>query len=76
MAFQACDVTKPLGSVQRMLEKGHAIIFAPPEQGGSFILNLATWTMEPLREEDGIFVLDVWIPPPSVAALTGFVRQA
>ena len=76
MTFQACEVTKPLGSVQRMIEQGHAIVFAPPERGGSFILNLHTWAVEPLREDDGNFVLDTWVPPPSVAAKAGFVRQA
>ena len=29
MTFQACDVTKPLASVKRMMDAGHAVVFAP-----------------------------------------------
>ena len=38
MCFQACEVTKPLASVKRMQDAGHAVVFAPPGYGGSFIL--------------------------------------
>ena len=64
MTFQACDVTKPLASVKRMMDAGHAVIFAPDELGGSFILNLATGDDEALIEEDGNYFMDVWVPPP------------
>ena len=73
MTFQACDVTKPLASVKRMMDAGHAVVFAPEEFGGSFVLNLETGDDEILIEEDGNYYMDVWIPPPD--ALPGFVRQ-
>ena len=73
MTFQACDVTKPLASVKRMMDAGHAVVFSPEEAGGSFIMNLATGEDEPLMEEDGNYFMDVWIPPPD--RLPGFARQ-
>ena len=65
MTFQACDVTKPLASVKRMMDAGHAVTFSPESMGGSFILNLATGEEEPLVEEDGNYYMDVWVPPPT-----------
>ena len=72
MTFQACDATKPLASVKRMMDAGHAVVFAPDELGGSFILNLHSGEDEPLVEEDGNYYMDVWVPPPSALP---FVRQ-
>ena len=66
MTFQKCDVTKPLASVKRILEKGHAVVFSPAEWGGSYIYNLQTHEMEELVEEDGNYYLEVWIPPPEM----------
>ena len=73
MTFQACDMTKPLASVKRFMDAGHAVVFAPDDSGGSFILNLASGEDEPLVEEDGNYHMDVWVPPPSARP---FVRQA
>ena len=74
MTFQACDVTKPLASVKRMVDAGHAVIFSPEELGGSFVLNLVTGEEEPLVEDDGNYVMEVWVPPPE-ALSQGFGRQ-
>ena len=73
MAFKACDVTKPLASVKRMVDAGHAVIFSPEECGGSFILNLQTGEEEQLIEEDGNYHMEVWVPPPEL--LPGFIRR-
>ena len=67
MRFQACDVMKPLASVKRLLDAGTAVIFAPEEWGGSFMIDTVTLEEEPLREEDGNYVMDVWIPSPDAA---------
>ena len=40
MTFQVCDVTKSLTSVKRMMDAGHAVVFAPEDVGGSFVMNL------------------------------------
>ena len=74
MTFQACDVTKPLASVQRMIDAGQVVVFAPENLGGSYILNVETGEKEPMREEEGNFIMDVWVPPPT-AVLESFVGQ-
>ena len=61
MSMQVANVTKPLGSVRAMLKAGNRVVF---DEGDSFILNKATGEMNLLREDDGQFVLDVWVPPP------------
>ena len=44
MRFQLTSkLKKPLAAVKRIVEAGHAVAFAPPDMGGSFILNLATF---------------------------------
>ena len=73
MTFQACDVTKPLASVKRMVDAGQVVVFAPEASGGSYILNVETGEKEAMREEDGNYVMDVWVPPPE--SVPGFVRQ-
>ena len=73
MTFQACDVTKPLAVVKRLMDAGHAVVFAPEELGGSLILNLASGEDEPLVGEDGNYHMDVWVPPPNALL---FVRQS
>ena len=71
MKFQATTkVKKPLAAVKRMVEAGHAVVFAPLEFGGSFILNMRTGEENSLREDDGNYILDCWLPPPE--ALQGF----
>ena len=72
MTFQAAGVAKPLGSVKRMLQNGHRVIF---DEGGSYIQNKATGEINWMREEDGNFMLDVYVPPPAVAAAAGFHGQ-
>ena len=74
MKFQCTQkVKKPLASVKRMLEANHAVVFAPDELGGSFILNLVTGEMNKMHEADGNYMLDVWIPPAS--SVEGFGRH-
>jgi hypothetical protein len=64
MTFQACDVTKPLASVKRVVDAGHVVVFGPPEIGGSYVMNLSTWECEPLIEEDGNYNMNLWVPDP------------
>ena len=64
MKFQATStIKKPLASVRRITEAGHAVIFAPESYGGAFILNLESLEENSLREEDGNYLLDCWLPP-------------
>ena len=72
MVFQAAGVAKPLGSVKKMLQAGHRVVF---DSEMSFILNKSTGETNLLREEDGNFLLDVWVPPPEIAEAAGFTRH-
>ena len=72
MLFQAAGVAKPLGSVKKMQQAGHRVVF---DAEMSFIQNKATGETNVLREEDGNFLLDVWVPPPEVAEAAGFTRH-
>ena len=72
LRFQATErVKKPLAAVVKIVEAGHAVVFAPPEFGGSFILNMKTLEENELREDDGNYVLDAWLPPPDSVGFGG-----
>ena len=72
MVFQAAAVAKPLASVQKMNEAGHIVVFDGAE---SFVYNKVSGEVNMLRQEDGNFMLDVWVPPPEVAIKAGFVGR-
>ena len=65
MTFQAAPVAKPLGSVKRICQAGHYVIF---DEEGSYIMNKVTGELNWLREQNGNYMLDVWIPPPSLSS--------
>ena len=58
--MQAADVTRPLASVKRVCEAGHAVVF---DEEGSFVINKYTGEVNMLREEGGNYMLDIWVPP-------------
>ena len=41
---------------------GHAVVF---DEEGSYILNKGTGEINWLREENGNYMLDAWVPPQS-----------
>ena len=61
MVMKASLVTKPSGSVHKICQAGHTVVF---DDEGSFIMNKNTGEVIWLREEDGNYMLDAWIPPP------------
>ena len=61
MTFQAAPVSKPLGSVKRMCASNHRVVF---DDDGSYIQNKATGEINWMREDNGNYMLDVWIVPP------------
>jgi hypothetical protein len=74
MRFQVSDVTKPLASVARIVEKGNVVQFGAG-QADSFIKNVATGRKIPLHRENGSFVLNVeYLVEEDVASLD-FPRQ-
>ena len=58
--MKASPVTKPLGSVKKICQAGHTVVF---DDEGSFIMNKNTGEVNWVREEDGNYMLDAWIPP-------------
>ena len=60
MTFQAAPVAKPLGSVKKMCQAGHMVVF---DDEGSYIYNKNTQEINWLREESWNYMLDVWLPP-------------
>ena len=60
MTFQAAPVARPLGSVKRMMQSGHRVVFDPE---GCYIENKASGELNWLREENGNFMMDMWIMP-------------
>ena len=75
MTFQAAPVARPLGSVKRMMESGHRVVFDPE---GCYIENKTSGEINWLREENGNFMMDMWIMPMEMMAKmsTGFGRPS
>ena len=61
MTFTGAPVAKPLGSVKRLCAARHTVVF---DEDYSFIFNKDTGELNQLREEEGNYMLDVWVAPP------------
>ena len=71
--MKGSPVTKPLGSVKKIRQAGHTVVF---DDEGSFIMNKNTGEVNWLMEEDGNCMLDAWIPPPQQgSSKTSFHRR-
>ena len=72
MTFQVAAVNKALGSVSKMVENGNKMVF---DKDGSYIEN--KWSKDRLwlREDNGVFVLDMLVAPAEIKPETGFGRQ-
>ena len=55
MTFQAAPVAKSLGSVKRICQAGHYVIF---DEDGSCIVSKITGELNWLREQSGNYMLD------------------
>ncbi len=78
ITFQVAEVSKPLASVSRILDKGNRVVF---DRGphGAYIQNERTCSWFPLKEEKGTFIMEVnWLEPEAARAgetqTTGFTR--
>ena len=60
MAFQMAGVAKALGAVSRIVGAGNDVVFSHPDRGGSYIINNFTKHKTPLRQQYGVYYLDVW----------------
>ena len=75
MTFTGAPVAKPLGSVKRLCAARHTVVF---DDEYSFIYNKDSGEVNRLREEDGNYMLDVWVAPPGSSEYDelSFGRQA
>ena len=55
---EVCDVHRPLMSVKRMCKAGHRVIF---DDEGSYVESKHTGERLKIVEEDGEYLLDVWV---------------
>ena len=72
MTFTVVGVVKPLCSVKKLMLAGNTAVF---DDEGCYMYDKGNGDITRLREEEGNFMLDVWIPPPSVAESAGFQRR-
>ena len=71
--FDVASITRPLLSVNQILENGHQVIFGKNE---SYIKPKGSNKRIPLRAEGRLYMLDMWVKiPASVAEKSPFVRQ-
>ena len=59
MTAQVCEVNKPLLSVRRMVAAGNRVIF---DSDGSYIEDKTTAEKMWLSEEEGMYMLSLWVP--------------
>ena len=60
MTFQVTPVSRPLGSVKRICKAGHRVVF---DEEGSYIQSKTTGEVNWMREEQGNYILDLWVLP-------------
>ena len=72
MDMHVCEVKRALGSVSSMCRAGNTVMF---DSEGSYILDKQTGSVKWLREEEGVYVLDLDIAPHGHDPIQGFGRQ-
>ena len=71
--FQICSglsQSKILGSVSRLVQAGHTVVFRNPQKG-SYIQNDANGYKNFLRQENGSYYLDLWVRKAPVSTGPG-----
>ena len=64
---QVCNVHRPLMSVKRMCKSGHRVTF---DDEGSYVENKCTGEKLRIIEEDGEYLLDVWVKAKETGSAT------
>ena len=60
--FQVAEVTRPLFSVARLCERGNRVLFG---RNGGVIKSLETGRETKFYRQDGVYLFEMWVPPPS-----------
>ena len=65
MTFQVARVKKALGSVSQMVKNGNKLVFGQDSsgKGTSYIRNKRIYEKTYLRQENGVYVLDLMLHP-------------
>ena len=58
MTVQVAEITKPLGSVKKMVAAGNRVVF---DSEGSYIEEKGTGLRTKIHERNGTYALDLWI---------------
>ena len=72
MVMQVAGVMKVLASVSRMTRANNRVVFYSE---GSYILNKTTNKRTPLKENNGVYVVNVWVKRKEEWPQQGFTRQ-
>ena len=67
MTFQAALADRPLGSVKRMCNSGHTVVF---DEDGSYVPNKLTGEANWMRKENGNYIMDLWVMPNNGQSFT------
>ena len=73
MRVQMCDNLNPkkfLASVSRMTQAGHRVVFDSPDQG-SYVEDKKTGVKTWMRQESGVYYIDLWVSPTSTFGRQG-----
>ena len=71
--FEVANISRPLGSVSKLVRKQNKVVF---DEGNSYIENKKTKERVPLREENGLYFLDIWVEIPEDMVINPlFARQ-
>ena len=71
--FEVANITRPLGSASKLVRKQNKVVF---DEGDSYIENKSSGERVPLREENGLYFLDIWVEIPADMELNPvFARQ-
>ena len=71
LTMQVCDVNKALMSVSKVSRAGHRVVF---DDDYSYIENKMTGERTTLKQENGVYTLEVWVQPHGSYG-QGFGRQ-
>ena len=71
MKVQVCDVNKALLSVKKVTKAGHRVVL---EEDGGYIEDKVTKEKMWLRQENGMYLLKLWVKKAGKSS-EGFARQ-
>jgi len=79
MDFTVMNVRRPIAAVSRMVGKGHTVVFAPENEGGSYVCikkSNGGYEYKRVHERNGVYVLPAWIENSGPEAAESLFREA